>query len=111
MNQMYDDEGHRINFNKLLQSQIKKSIQTKGLENELGGLLQGFLNRVKAQDAIEFIQKKENHVVRKVLYNNFVCDYQTLKAEHCRVRMAVGSDKVDYPYSTVSQAAPIIETK
>ena len=48
-----------MNLDKLLTTEDTKDIWEKGLENELGRLAQGFCNRVKAQDAINFVHKHE----------------------------------------------------
>ena len=66
---------------------------------------------MKAQDAIEFIHKTEIPIGRKITYTNFVCNYRPLKFEPYRVRITVGGDKLDYPYTTASPAASIIEAK
>ena len=78
-----------MNLDKLLTTNTTKDIWEKRLENKLGQLAHGLKNRVKAQDTIGFIHKKEILVDKKITHTNFVCDYRPLKAEPNQVRMMV----------------------
>ena len=83
-------------MDKLLQDPNTSKIWFLSTENELGRLSQGFANRVKAQDAMDFIHKYEVPAHKVVTYANFVCDYRPLKSEPFRVQMTVGEGKLSY---------------
>ena len=59
LNHIHDNNGQKMNLDILFNKEDTKAILEKGLENELGRLVQGFRNRVKAQDAIESINTNE----------------------------------------------------
>ena len=106
-----DKVGKKLSLDKLLQDPISNKIWFPSTENELGRLSQGFHNRVKAQDAMDFIHKHEVPTHKVVTYANFVCDYRPLKSEPFRVRMTVGGDKLSYDDDTGSPTASLIEAK
>ena len=108
---MFDPKGNKMSIDALLEDPITSQVWKPALENELGRLSQGFNNRVKAQDTIDFISYNEIPNDRKVTYANFICDYRPLKAEKFRVRMTIGGDWLDYPDETSSPTASLIETK
>ena len=89
LNHIFDDKGNKMNMDKLLLNTRTSSVWGPALENELGRLSQGFKNRVKAQDAMDFITFAEIPQDRKVTYANFICDYRPLKTEKFRVRMTI----------------------
>ena len=84
---------------------------TQGLSNEWGRLAQGITNNHTATDTIDFIRKSAVPANKKVTYGNFICDYRPLKAETHRVRLTVGSDRLDYAKDAGSPAASLLETK
>ena len=51
------------------------------------------------------------HSTRKVAYANFVYDFRPLKSKKYRVQMTIGWDKLEYPDTTASHTASLIETK
>ena len=110
-NHIFDNLGKRRTLDSLLQDKTTSPIWSAALENKLGQLSQGFQNRVKAQDAMDFIFHNEIPSDRKITYANFVCDYRPLKSEKFRVRMTVGGDKLDYFDNRSSPTASLIETK
>ena len=111
LNHIFDNQGKKRSIDSLLQDNTTNSIWSTALENEVGRLSQGFKDRVKAQDAMDFIYHNEIPTDRKVTYANFVCDYRPLKSEKFRVRMTVGGDKLDYFDNTSSPTASLVETK
>ena len=48
---------------------------------------------------------------RKVTYGNFVYDHSPLNAEILCMRLAVGGDRLDYPYDSSSPVTNLIDTK
>ena len=106
-----DKVGNKLSLEKLLQDPSTSKIWFPSTENELGRLAQGLANRVKAQDAMDFIHKHEVPPHKVVTYTNFVCDYCPLKSEPYRVRMTVGGDKLSYDDDTGSLTASLLEAK
>ena len=84
LHHIYDDDGKKLNIDKLITDPTTAPTWSKSLENELGRLSQGFKNRVTPQDALDFIRFSDVPQERKVTYANFVCDYRPLKAEKIR---------------------------
>ena len=111
MNHVYDQQGHKMNIDRLIQDLVLQKVWSPALENELGRLSQGFRGRVKPQDVLDFILHSEIPHDRKIIYANFICDHRPLKAEKFCVRMTIGGDKLDYPDSTASPTASLLETK
>ena len=106
-----DKGGNKLSPEKLLQDPISSKIWFPSTENKLGRYSQGFKERVKAQDAMDFIHKHEVPPHKTVTYANFVCDYRPLKSKPFRVRMTVGGDKLSNDEDTGSPTASILETK
>ena len=88
-----------------------KNTQRIGLSNELGQLAQGVGDCISGTDTIDFIRKHEVPSNKKITYANFICDYRPLKTELYRVRLTVGSDKLEYEYDSSSPATSLLETK
>ena len=87
INHIFNGQGHKMNIDTLLSSKDTRDVWLPATENELGRLSQGFKNRVKAQDALDFIYFNEVPKDRKVTYANLICDNRPLKTEKSRVRM------------------------
>ena len=56
LHHIYDDDGRKLNIDKLITDPTTAPTWSKSLENELGRLSQGFKNRVTPQDALDFIR-------------------------------------------------------
>ena len=104
-------KGNKILIENLLLDPIMARVWQPVLESELGTLSQGFNNRVKAQDAMEFIAYSDIPKDRNLRYANFICDYCPLKTEQFRARMTIGGDRLEYPDETSSPTASLVETK
>lgn len=105
---IYDENGKRMNIDKLLQKDPKT--WKPSVSNELGRLADGIRN-IKGTNTIRFIPKHMVPQNAKYTYANFICDYRPLKDDKYRVRLCVGGDKLDYVYDAGSPAASLIETK
>ena len=108
MFRIYDDNGGKMNVDKLLKTESQ--IWSESVSNELGRLAQGISN-VKGNDAIEFIPKSEVPLKTKVTYANMVCDIRPKKSDVYRTRLTIGGDKLDYHDNSTSPAASLIDTK
>ena len=111
VNHIFNEQGMKMNIDTLLAGPETRKVWMPATENELGRLSQGFKQRVKVQDAINFIYYKDVPKDRKVTYANFICDYHPLKSEKFRVRLTLGGDKLDYPDATTSPTTSLLETK
>ena len=112
INHIFDQQGEKLNIDKLITMPITKDVWINGLNNKLGRLSNGFKpNNVKGTNTIKFIHQNTIPSNRKITYSNFVCDYRPLKQEKFRVQMTVGGDKLDYPHDTASPTAALIDTK
>ena len=109
-NHIFDEFGKKQSMDKLLNGP-DRDIWWKAIGNEFGRLAQGIGTRVISTDTIEFIQKNEVPLGRKVTYGNFVCDHRPLKTEPYRVRLTVGGDRLEYDSDAGSPAASLVETK
>ena len=80
-NHIYNEEnGKRETIDSLLKGN-KKDVWEKALSNEWGRLAQGNKYGVQAQDAIDFIFKKDVPSDRDITYAQFICDHRPLKTE------------------------------
>ena len=67
----------------------------KAVGNELGRLANRIDNQVREINTIEFIIKEEVPKVHTVIYDNFVCDYRSIKSEPYRVRLTMVGDRLE----------------
>ena len=74
-------------------------------------MAQGNIHGVKGTDTISFIQQQDVPRNREVTYATYVLDHRPLKAEKHRVRIAVGGDKLLYPFDAGSPTANLLVTK
>ena len=51
------------------------------------------------------------HLIKKVTYASFACDYHPLKDKKWRIRIVVGGDHLEYEHNSGSPAADMLETK
>ena len=83
----------------------------QALSTKFGRLAQGNKYGVKSTNTIDFIQKSEVLLNRKVTYTYFVCNHKPLKQQQCQVRCVAGGDKIPYPGDSSSPAASLLNTK
>jgi hypothetical protein len=85
---------------------------TAGMANEFGRLTFGVRTRMPTgTNAIFFTDKGEVPPGRTVTYANAICDYRPTKDDPWRVRLTVGSDKLDYPGDPGAPAASLLDSK
>ena len=80
------------------------------MSNELGRIAQGNDAVFKSNDCVYFIHHLDFPNYRKVTYENFVCNYLSLKSYQYIIGLVVGRDKLDYALDTGSTTASMLET-
>ena len=108
-NHIYTNTGKKESLDALLNG-INSKIWKQSLSNESGRAAQGN-NKVKGNGTLDFIQKHEVPVNKKVTYSNFICDFRPLKAEQYRVKLTAGGDTLTYTDDIASPVALMLETK
>jgi hypothetical protein len=83
---------------------------TRGFGNECGRLFQGFRD-IPGTDTCFFIKLTNIPKERKITYGKIVCDYKPHKTDKKRVRLTVGSDRLDYSGDVVTSTADITTFK
>ena len=92
-------------------------VWNKSLSNEFGRCAQGLskhrlaCNQIIGNNTIFFIKPHQVPAGRKVTYANFVCTMRPGKAEEYRIRMTVGSDKLDAFQDVRSPAVGLTNSK
>ncbi|GFH54654.1 hypothetical protein CTEN210_11130 [Chaetoceros tenuissimus] len=108
INHIFDSSGKKQSIDMLLKTDPET--WKRSTSNEFGRLAQG-VRDIKGTNTIEFIQKSDVPMNKKVAYCNMICDYRPLKTEAHRVRMTVGGDVLPYDDDAGSPAASLLETK
>jgi hypothetical protein len=82
----------------------------RGLGNEVGRLFQG-IRDIPGADTCFFIKLTNIPKDRHITYGKIVCDYKPHKKEKERVRLNVGSDRLDYSGDVATSTADITPFK
>jgi hypothetical protein len=82
----------------------------RGFENEDGRLFQG-IRDIPGTDTCFFIKLTNIPKDRHITYRKKVCDYKPHKKEKERVRLTVGSDRLDYSSDVATSTADITTLK
>jgi hypothetical protein len=83
---------------------------TRGFGNEVGRLFQGIWD-IPGTNTCFFIKLTSIPKKRQITYGKIVCDYKPHKKEKERVRLTVGSDRLDYSGDVVTSMADITTFK
>ena len=93
------------------------TIWTKSLSNEFGRLTQGIgktrapANKIEDTNKIVFVKRNKIPTTAKITYVSFVCDIKTKMKETHRIRIAVGSDRLDYHADPSAPTVGLLNTK
>ena len=110
INHIYNPEGKRLTMADLLAGETAET-WNKSMSMELGRLAQGNKYGVESTDTIDIILKTDVPVNEKVTYAQCVCDFRPLKPEPHRVRIVVGSNKLDCDIDSGAPTTNLTEFK
>jgi hypothetical protein len=82
----------------------------RGFGNEIGGLFQGICD-IPGTDTCFFVKFTKIPKYRQITYGKIVCEYKPHKKEKERVRLTVGSDRLDYSGDVATSTADITTFK
>ena len=106
--------GKQLEYRQLLNHPDKKLREAwiKAFCYELGRLAQGFQNKVKYCDAIDFITYTEIPANKVPAYARLVAEVRPQKKdEPNRLRMTVGGDRIHYPFDKSQPTADLSTIK
>jgi hypothetical protein len=102
--------GKEMDYMALMKDPRLQPLWKRGFGNEVGRLFQG-IRDVPGTDTCFFIKLTNIPKYRKITYGKIVCDYKPHKKEKERVRLTVGSDRLDYSNDVATSTAGITTFK
>jgi hypothetical protein len=102
--------GKEMEYSALMKDTRLQPLCTRGFGNECGRLFQG-IRDIKGTDTCFFTTLKNIPKDRKITYGKIICDYKLHKKERERVRLTVGSDRLDYSGDVATSTADITTFK
>jgi hypothetical protein len=110
---LHPETGRPMKYRQLIAHPDFKVAWNRSSTNEFGQLAQGITGRIKGTNTIEFICKEEVPLdrLRDVTYGKFVCELKPNKEEVERTRLAMGGNKVNYPFKVGTPTAEMLLVK
>jgi hypothetical protein len=102
--------GKEMEYSALMKDPRLQPLWARGFANECGRLFQG-IRDIPGTDTCFFVELKNIPNDRKITYGKIVCDYKPHKQEKERVRLTVGSDRLDYSGDVTTSTADITSFK
>jgi hypothetical protein len=99
-----------MEYKALMKDPRLQPLWTRGFGNECGRLFQG-IRDIAGTNTCFFIKLTNIPNDRKITYGKIVCDYKPHKQEKERVRLTVGSDRLDYSGDVATSTADITTFK
>jgi hypothetical protein len=98
--------GKEMEYTALMKDHHLQPLWKRGSGNESGRLFQG-IRDIAGTDTCFFIKLTDIPKNRKITYGRKVCDYKPHKKEKERVRLTMGSDRLDYSGDVATSTAYI----
>jgi hypothetical protein len=98
--------GKEMEYMALMKDPRLQPLWRRGFGNEVGRLFQG-IRDIPGTDTCFFIKFTDIPKDRQITYGKIVCDYKPHKKEKERVRLTVGSDRLDYSSDVATSTADI----
>jgi hypothetical protein len=102
--------GKEMEYSALMKDPRLQPLWTRGFGNECRRLFQG-IQDIPGTDTRFFIKLTNVPKDRKITYGKIVCDYKPHKKEKERVRLTVGSDRLDYSGDVATSTTDITTFK
>jgi hypothetical protein len=87
--------GKEMEYMSLMKDPDLQPLWKSFFGNEVGRLFQG-IHDIQGTDTWLFVEIKKISKDRQITYGKIVCDYKPHKKDKERVRLTVGSDRIDY---------------
>jgi hypothetical protein len=102
--------GKEMEYMALMKDPRLQPLWKRGFGNEYGRLFQG-IRDIPGTYTCFFIKLTNVPKDRKITYGKIVCDYKPHKKEKERVRLTVGSNRLDYSGDVATSTADITTFK
>ena len=102
-NAVLNDNGKKLEYRQLINNPETARTWNTSSANEFGRLAQGVGNRVEGTNTLRFIRKKDIPKGKRATYARYVCDIRPHKEEVHRVRITVGGNLIEYPFSVTTK--------
>jgi hypothetical protein len=102
--------GKEMEYMALMKDPSLQPLWKRGFGNEVGGLFQG-IRDIPGTDKCFFVELTNIPKDRQITYSKIVCDYKPHKKEKERVRLTLGSDRLDYSGDVATSTADITTFK
>ena len=104
------DTGKELEYRHLIKSEKHKKVWSASFAKELQQLAQGN-EKIKGTNKIRFIKQSAVPNDRTVTYGRICVNYRPQKADPYRTRLAVGGDRLDYPWDKSCPTAGLQTSK
>ena len=111
INAVLTEEGKQLEYKHLINDPETAPTWNPAAANEFGRLAQGVGGRINGTNTVRFIHKREIPKGKRPTYARFVCDIRPHKTEKYRVRMTVGGNLIEYPFSVYTRTTDIVTAK